>query len=69
MRPRLALRYLGSGVRRYAYLGKNLLYYLLPLGAGAVFVFTVVNVLDADLCARGGKRRAGGRLCAAGVRL
>ena len=44
---RLALRYLGSGVRRYAYLGKNLLYYLLPLGAGAVFVFTVVNVLDA----------------------
>ena len=42
---RLALRYLGSGVRRYAYLGKNLLYYLLPLGAGAVFVFTVVSVL------------------------
>ena len=38
-------RYLVSGVRAYGYLGKNLLYYLLPLGAGAVFVVTVLVTL------------------------
>ena len=44
----MALRYLASGVHRYAYLGKNLLYYLLPLAAGGVFVFTVHTMLSAD---------------------
>ena len=39
-------RYLVSGVRAYGYLGKNLLYYLLPLGAGAVFVLTVFVTLN-----------------------
>ena len=43
---RLGLRYFGSGVRRYAYLGRNFLYYLLPLAAGAVFVFTVSTTLQ-----------------------
>ena len=43
-----AVRYLASGVHRYGYLGKNLLYYLLPLGAGAVFVFTVAHVLGSQ---------------------
>ncbi len=44
----LAAKYLVSGVHRYAYLGKNLLYYLLPLAAGGVFVFTVHTLLSAD---------------------
>ena len=44
----MAARYLVSGVRRYAYLGKNLLYYLLPLAAGGVFVITVHTMLSAD---------------------
>ena len=42
----LAWRYFRSGVREYGHLAKNLLYYLLPLGAGAVFVFTVTQVLQ-----------------------
>ena len=45
---RLGLQYFWSGVRAYGHLAKNLVYYLLPLGAGAVFVFTVVNVLDSQ---------------------
>ncbi len=48
----MALRYLASGVRRYAYLGKDLLYYLLPLAAGAVFVLTVVRVLGSQFVLR-----------------
>ena len=44
----MALRYLASGIRRYAYLAKDLLYYLLPLAAGAVFVLTVVRVLGSQ---------------------
>lgn len=43
---RQGLRYFGRGVRRYAYLGRNLLYYLLPLAAGGVFVFTVSTTLQ-----------------------
>ncbi len=42
----LTWRYFRSGVREYGHLAKNLLYYLLPLGAGAVFVFTVTQVLQ-----------------------
>lgn len=48
----MALRYLASGVRKYAYLTKNLLYYLLPLAAGAVFVLTVVRVLGSQFVLR-----------------
>ena len=43
---RLAVYYFGRGVRRYAYLGRNLLYYLLPLAAGGVFVVTVSTTLQ-----------------------
>lgn len=37
--------YFVGGIKRYGYLGKNLLAYLLPLAAGAVFVVTVSTVL------------------------
>ena len=43
---RQGLRYFGRGVRHNAYLGRNLLYYLLPLVAGGVFVFTVTTTLQ-----------------------
>lgn len=43
---RQGLRYFGRGVRHNAYLGRNLLYYLLPLAAGGVFVFTVTTTLQ-----------------------
>mgnify|MGYP003820109085 CR=1 FL=1 len=45
---RLGWQYFRSGVHRYGHLGKNLFYYLLPLAAGGVFVFTVVNTLGSQ---------------------
>lgn len=37
--------YFISGIKRYGYLGKNIVGYLLPLAAGVVFVITVTTVL------------------------
>ncbi|MEG0804245.1 MAG: M23 family metallopeptidase, partial [Pygmaiobacter sp.] len=42
---RLAFDYLKSGIKKYAYLGKNIADYLLPLTAAVIFVVTVVTVM------------------------
>lgn len=40
--------YFFSGLKRYAYLAKKLLWYFLPVAAGAVFIVTVSSVLGRD---------------------
>ena len=42
---RLGAQFFGEGVRANAYLARNLLYYVLPLAAGGVFLYTVTTVL------------------------